>query len=115
MSENAPVNPEKSFFDDKRFSIDLNNAYFVDKTLTDVDQSFVPVVISAATAKSRTSDNWYSTAYLWLLFERVGDSVFFAPERSVAFFEHANIADASISSFLVDSLNLCIFFWINNS
>ena len=96
--------PKKEYVSGLRFSLDVGNAYFVDKIISDDGLSFVPVLVDVVPVEPRVSRNWYSTAYLWLLFERIGEDESFHPERAVAFFEHANIADPQVSVFLKERL-----------
>ena len=44
------------------------------------------------------------TAYVWILFELEDDDYSFKPEKSVAFFEHANLANKGTYKFLKETL-----------
>lgn len=44
------------------------------------------------------------TAYVWILFELEDDDYSFKPEKSVAFFEHANLANKGTYKFLIETL-----------
>lgn len=96
--------PKKTFLGQFRFGMNVENAYYVDKMVHDEGLSFVPRVEYVKPIEVRVSNRWYSTAYLWLLFERECVDGEFHPDKSVAFFEHANIADANVCAFLCERL-----------
>jgi GNAT superfamily N-acetyltransferase len=96
--------PKDSFLSSFRFELDARNEYFLGRISENHVLPFVPVLERAAPAPPRVAETCYSSAYLWLLFERTGDSGTFRPERSVAFFEHANLADPEVVEFLGDRL-----------
>lgn len=96
--------PKADFFRHERLGMDARNAYFIDK-LTENDRlSFIPRVEGAEAAEAGLQEAYYCTAYLWVLFERDEGDGRFHPESAVAFFEHANLADASVCRFLRERL-----------
>ena len=51
------------------------------------------------------SKRYYCTAYVWIMFEMTNpQDAQFSPENSIAFFEHANLADRENYNFLIDTL-----------
>jgi ribosomal protein S18 acetylase RimI-like enzyme len=44
--------------------------------------------------------NYYFTSYIWIMFELITDENNFAPNKTITFFEHANIADDMTINFL---------------
>lgn len=97
--------PKYEFFRDAKNQLSASNAYFIDKIANDGSLSFVARIIDFQECVDYRAKNYYCTAYVWALFERddsSGDA--FRPETSVAFFEHANVADADSSRFLSETL-----------
>ena len=96
--------PKADFFRYERLGMDARNAYFIDKITADDRLSFIPRVENAEAAETELVQAYYCTAYLWVLFERDEGDERFHPESAVAFFEHANLADASVCRFLRERL-----------
>lgn len=96
--------PKADFFRHERLGMDVRNAYFIDKLSANDRLSFIPRVEGAKAAVAGLAEAYYCTAYLWVLFERDEGDEAFHPESAVAFFEHANLADASVCRFLRDRL-----------
>lgn len=96
--------PKADFFRLERLGMDARNAYFIDKITADDRLSFIPRVEAAKAAEAALAEAYYCTAYLWVLFERDEGDERFHPESAVAFFEHANLADASVCRFLRERL-----------
>ena len=92
--------PKMEFVRQTRFSMDIRNAYFIDKISSDKSLSFIPELETVEPVEVRIAGRYYSTAYLWVVFERDNADAKFHPEQAVAFFEHANLADASVCNFL---------------
>ena len=81
-----------------------DNSYFYDK-IKDDDTTFAVQMDAFVPCVNYKSKKYYCTAYVWLLFElEDASAVEFHPEKTVAFFEHANLADKETYSFLVDTL-----------
>ncbi len=94
---------KKSFFEGLRSNINPVNKYFYDK-IENGDLSFGVKITSFTPCVNYKSKKYYSTAYVWLLFELEGEDYAFKPETSVAFFEHANLADNTTYEFLISTL-----------
>jgi hypothetical protein len=95
---------KKEYLKDVRDFTNPDNSYFY-KKVEDNDLSFVAQLNDFSSYTNYKSKKYYCTAYVWLLFELVDEqSDEFCPERSVAFFEHANLADNYTYSFLVQRL-----------
>lgn len=81
-----------------------DNAYFYDKIKED-ETTFSLQIDSFIPCMNYKSKKYYCTAYVWLLFEvESDDSIDFHPERTVAFFEHANLTDKDTYNFLIERL-----------
>ena len=94
----------REFFRRERSGISAGNAYFYDK-LEAGDFSFAARLESYNPYVNYKEKKYYCTAYVWLLFEQdIEEEYAFRPEKTVAFFEHANLADTDTYLFLVDSL-----------
>ena len=104
FSAYVKLTPKAEFVSNQRFVLDIRNAYFVDKLIEDKTLSFIPILQRVDSSALNKSDNCYATAYLWMLFERDCDDGLFHPETSVAFFEHANLADPAVCGFLKERL-----------
>lgn len=79
------------------------NRYFYEK----IEKNHLPFIANVESFEVSTgfkSNKYYSTAYVWILFELETDDLTIHPENCVAFFEHANLADSSSYHFLVNSL-----------
>lgn len=65
--------------------------------------------------KSHKADNYFFSAYLWIMFSLVDPNTpNFSPRKSVTFFEHANLADSNNYIFLLESLiNKCFQHFIS--
>lgn len=95
---------KKAFFREFRKTGHPENDYFLRKIGED-GAPFAVRIESFAEDSSLRESGYYCTAYVWLLFERLSpDGGEFRPERSVAFFEHANLADGDSYRFLVSTL-----------
>lgn len=81
-----------------------DNSYFYDK-IKDDETAFALQADNFIPCVNYKSKKYYCTAYVWLLFELEDSaSVDFYPERTVAFFEHANLTDRDAYSFLIETL-----------
>ena len=104
MSVDLSVFEKKSRMRDINELVNPANAYFYDK-IKDDGTSFVAQIDDFIPCMNYKSKKYYCTAYVWLLFELEDPtSVDFYPERSVAFFEHANLTDNETYKFLIGTL-----------
>lgn len=103
ISADVSLYDKKPFYGELRGEINPDNAYFYDK-VEGGDLSFGIKIDGFAPCMNYKSKKYYSTAYVWILFELEGEEYSFKPERSVAFFEHTNLADRETYRFLVDAL-----------
>lgn len=90
----------------KTFEKEINphNAYFYDKIKKD-ELPFGVKIENFSPITNYKTYKYYSTAYVWALFIEESDSNdLFRPEKCVAFYEHANIADKETYKFLVESV-----------
>ena len=103
ISADLVLYDKKPFYAALRSNINPSNAYFYDK-IEKGELAFGAKIKSFAPCLNYKSKKYYSTAYVWLLFELEDDEYAFKPEKSVAFFEHANLADNSTYEFLISTL-----------
>ena len=79
-------------------------AYFYEK-IEDGDNPMAFGIEEASRHTGYRSEKYYCTAYVWILFELENEKDdAFHPERTLAFFEHANLADRTTYEFLVATL-----------
>ena len=77
--------------------------YYVNK-IADRDD-FVLVAQNYAEHSGYKAQNYYCTAYVWIMFCSVNNAdESFSAQKSITFFEHANIADSSSYEFCVEAL-----------
>lgn len=94
--------PSNNYFSNMT-NLDGDLRFYCNKVENDAD--FVLELTGSRPVEGRSNTSYYNTAYVWVLFELIGDGVeSFQPQHSIAFFEHANIANAETYSFLVDSV-----------
>lgn len=99
------IEPKGPFFRKTRGRLLTSNAYFSDRIAENSKFVFATTVVGAQACEDYLSSRYYCTAYLWVLFELdVGPTEGFHPETSVAFFEHANVANSESSVFLCKTL-----------
>lgn len=94
---------KKPFFDSLRVNINPDNKYFYDK-VENGDLSFAIRINDFNSCTNYKAKKYYSTAYVWILFELEDEEFSFKPERSLAFFEHANLANKITYQFLIEAL-----------
>lgn len=94
---------KNKFYEELRANINPDNAYFYNK-VEHGDLSFGVKIINFSPMQNYKAKKYYSTAYVWILFELEDSEYTFKPEKSVAFFEHANLANKETYKFLVDTL-----------
>ena len=105
FSVDVALAPKREFFRSARGHMVSANAYFVDKIAKDPDLDFVARITDFSECKDYRAHRYYCTAYLWTLFELDDPSdPAYHPETSVAFFEHANLANSDTCEFLVGTL-----------
>ncbi len=93
-----------AFLTELRTGIHPENAYFYDK-IENSDASFAAQIVDFSHTTNYKAKKYYCTAYVWLLFEAVtSPAQSFRPETSLAFFEHANLADKATYTFLIETL-----------
>lgn len=69
------------------------NTYFINK-VSDESVSYLLEPIEYDMKKNYKAQNYYCTAYVWIMFESiVNENDCFQPQRAITFFEHANIAN----------------------
>lgn len=85
-----------------------DEAYFYER-LEGEESSFSLRIDDFHVREGYKSKKYYSTAYVWLLFELEDESRYaFQPKTSLAFFEHANLTDMATYQFLIETLlNKC--------
>ena len=103
VSAELSIFENKSFYQSVRDTVNPDDAYFYDK-IEDGMLSFAARIDSFSPYQSYKSKKYYCTAYVWLLFELEEEEYTFHPEKSVAFFEHANLTDQETYHFLVGTL-----------
>ncbi len=94
---------KKPFYLAQRSNVNPNNKYFYDK-IEGSELSFGVKIVQFTACSNYKSKKYYSTAYVWLLFEIEDEDYSFKPEKSVAFFEHANLANNNTYDFLISTL-----------
>jgi len=103
ISAEVSIYDKKPFFAALRSGINPNNTYFYDK-VENGELSFGVRIDEFIPCLNYKAKKYYSTAYVWILFELEDDDFVFQPEKSVAFFEHANLANKVTYQFLIDTL-----------
>lgn len=103
ISADVSICEKKAFYASLRANINPDNAYFYDKA-ENGEFSFGVRIDSFASCANYKAKKYYSTAYVWALFELEDEDYTFKPEKSVAFFEHANLASKGTYLFLIDTL-----------
>ena len=103
ISADVLLYDKKPFYAALRDTINPNNAYFYEK-VEGGELSFGLRIESFQPSLNYKAKKYYSTAYVWLLFELEDGGFAFKPEKSVAFFEHANLASKVTYLFLVETL-----------
>lgn len=103
LSADVYIYDKKPFLSSLRSRINPNNSYFYDKVESG-DLSFAVTIEDFTPCLNYKSKKYYSTAYVWILFELEEDDFSFKPEKSLAFFEHANLADKETYTFLIETL-----------
>ncbi len=103
ISADVLLYAKKPFYDGLRGSINPNNLYFYDK-VENGDLSFGVKIENYTPCVNYKAKKYYSTAYVWILFELEDGEYGFKPEKSVAFFEHANLANRGTYQFLISTL-----------
>ena len=104
LNTTLSVHENKPFYKKLRDKVKPEEAYFYEK----IEDGDCPMAFCIEDARRHTgyrSEKYYCTAYVWLLFELVTEEDdAFHPERTLAFFEHANLADMGTYDFLVGTL-----------
>ena len=94
----------KNYFKSLRNQINPENGYFYNKVENE-SLSFAVQIDGFTPCENYKSKKYYCTAYVWILFELEDeDSYAFKPEKSLAFFEHANLTDMDTYQFLIGTL-----------
>lgn len=94
---------EKNYYDYTRKFTNHDNIYFYEK-IKKGEFPFAAQIDDFVSCTNFKSKKYYCTAYVWLLFETDEDFYEFRPEKSLAFFEHANLTDKSTYTFLIETL-----------
>lgn len=104
VSAELSIYEKKAYYKRLRNLTNPENAYFYDK-VENGEFSFAAQIDSFVPSTNYKAKKYYCTAYVWLLFELEDEiSPAFHPERSVAFFEHANLTDKNTYQFLIETL-----------
>lgn len=104
VSAELSLYEKKAFYKQLRNITNPDNAYFYDK-VEDGEFAFAAQIDSFVPSTNYKAKKYYCTAYVWLLFELEDESTpAFRPEKSVAFFEHANLTDKNTYQFLIETL-----------
>lgn len=104
ISADISIYPCKNYFKSIRNYINPENSYFYDKVENE-SISFAIQIDDFTPCENYKAKKYYCTAYVWILFELEDDNAYdFKPEKSLAFFEHANLTDMNTYQFLVDAL-----------
>lgn len=103
IAADVSIYDKKPFYAALRTSINPDNTYFYDKVENN-DLSFGIKIRDFAPCLNYKAKKYYSTAYVWILFELEDEEHSFRPEKSVAFFEHANLASKGTYKFLIETL-----------
>ncbi len=103
ISADVSVFKNKEYYNSLKESALPAESYFYDK-ISDGSQSFAIQIDNFSPCESYKAQKYYCTAYVWVLFEQEDGEFEFKPEKSVAFFEHANLTDESTYHFLISTL-----------
>ena len=103
ISADVSIFEKKAFYASLLGNINPENRYFYDK-VENGELSFGIRIDGFTPCVNYKAKKYYSTAYVWLLFELEGEDYSFKPEKSVAFFEHANLANKGTYKFLIETL-----------
>ena len=103
ISADIVICEKKALYNKIQSNINPKNAYFYEK-IVQGDISFGVKINNFTPCVNYKSKKYYSTAYVWILFELEDEGYVFNPEKSVAFFEHANLADKETYRFLIRTL-----------
>ena len=104
VSAEVSLHENKNYYKALRNSINPENAYFYNK-IEDGPLSFAVQLDNFTPCESYKAKKYYCTAYVWILFEQDDPQHYgFQPEKSVAFFEHANLTDNATYQFLIETL-----------
>ena len=103
ISAEITICDKKPFYASLRANINPKNMYFYDK-VEHGDLAFGVRIDDFVSCMNYKAKKYYSTAYVWILFELEDKALSFKPEKSVAFFEHSNLADKETYQFLIDTL-----------
>jgi len=86
--------------------IDIRSLPFLKRLSS--EQLAIPFLVELIDFNIKTShkaENYFFSAYLWIMFGLIDkDNPSFTPRKSVTFFEHANLADINNYNFLAESL-----------
>ena len=103
ISADVSIHDKKPFYSEIRANINPDNTYFYEKVVND-DLSFGVKIDEFSSCLNYKAKKYYCTAYVWILFALEEDGYLFRPEKSVAFFEHANLANKGTYKFLIETL-----------
>ena len=104
ISAKIKLYDEIPFYKSFEKEINPHNSYFYEKIKND-ELPYGVKIIDFVPITNYKSLKYYSTAYVWVLFiEESNELDLFHPEKCVAFYEHANVADKQTYQFLVGSL-----------
>lgn len=103
ISADVSLFEKKEYYRSVKDFANPDNSYFYDKIMNG-ELSFAAQINQFVPCTNYKSKKYYCTAYVWLLFEVESDDYAFKPEKSLAFFEHANLTDKNTYSFLISTL-----------
>ena len=103
LSADVSIYDKKAYYKEIREFTNPENKYFYEK-MENGEFSFAVQIDEFTPCQNFKSKKYYCTAYVWLLFEVEGEEPDFHPEKTVAFFEHANLTDKDAYNFLIGTL-----------
>ena len=104
ISADVSIHPSKNYYKNIRNHINPENSYFYDKVENE-SLSFAIQIDEFTPCENYKAKKYYCTAYVWILFELEDEESYaFKPEKSLAFFEHANLTDMNTYQFLIGTL-----------
>lgn len=94
----------ENYINHHRDNFDPRNSYFINKVI-DECTGYLLEPVRYEIMKDYKAQNYYSTAYVWIMFEAVTENEsHFHPENTLTFFEHANLADRNNYDFCIEAL-----------
>lgn len=101
-SVNCHIYENKGYIQQCRHNFSNEAHYFIDKIMENAN--FICECNNVIVSKGYKALNYYCTAYVWIMFELIVDDGLFDPLKTIAFFEHSNLANAENAIFLEECL-----------